>query len=45
MKYGLVVFKKGIVIDDDFHGERCNQILTQMNGCNIFLAIICGSKL
>jgi hypothetical protein len=24
MKYGLVVFIKGIIIDDDFHGERCN---------------------
>jgi hypothetical protein len=22
MKYGLRVFKKGIVIDDDLHGER-----------------------
>ncbi len=24
MKYGLLVFIKGIIIDDDFHGERCN---------------------
>jgi len=38
MKYGLVVFRKCIVIDDDFHGERCNQILTQMSGCNILLS-------
>jgi hypothetical protein len=33
MKYGLVVFRKGTVTNDNFHGERCNRILTQMSGC------------
>ncbi len=28
--------QRNIVIDDDFHGERCNQLFTQMSGCNIF---------
>jgi len=26
-KYELGAFRKGIVIDDDFHGERCNILL------------------
>jgi hypothetical protein len=38
VKYGLGVFKRNTVIDDDFHGERCNQLFTQMNGCNIFFS-------
>jgi hypothetical protein len=37
MKYGMGVFKKGTVINDDPHKERCSQILTQMRGCSIFL--------
>jgi hypothetical protein len=37
MKYGLVVFRKGTITDDDFHGKRCNRILTEISGCNIFL--------
>jgi len=37
MKYGLRVFRKGIVIDNDIHGERFNQLFTQMSGCNILL--------
>ncbi len=35
MKYGLEVFKEGIVIDD-IHREKCTQLLTQMSECNIF---------
>jgi hypothetical protein len=45
MKYGLVVFKKGMVIDDDIQIEKCSQIRTQMNGWSVFLVPICGSKL
>jgi len=37
MKYGLGVFRKGIVIDNDLQGERCSRLLTQMSGCSIFL--------
>jgi len=37
MKYGLGVFKKGTITDDDLHGERCNQLFTQMSGCSILL--------
>jgi predicted HD phosphohydrolase len=37
MKYGIMVLKEGTIIDDDFHEERCSQILTQMSGCSIFL--------
>ncbi len=37
MKYGLVVFRKGIITDNDFHGKRCSRIFTQMNGCSILL--------
>jgi hypothetical protein len=37
MKYELVVFKEGRLIDDNLYGERCSQILTQMSGCNILL--------
>jgi hypothetical protein len=36
VKYGLVVFKEGVVTGNDFHGKRCGQIFTQMSGCNIF---------
>jgi hypothetical protein len=36
MKYGLGVFKEGIIIDDNLHEKKCSQILTQMSGCNIF---------
>jgi hypothetical protein len=36
VKYGLGVFRKGIVTNDDLHGKRCNQIFTQMSGHNIF---------
>ncbi len=35
MKYGLVVFKEGTIIDEKIHGERCNQNFIQMGGCNI----------
>ncbi len=35
MKYGLVVFGKNTIIDDDLHEKICNQIITQMSGCNI----------
>ncbi len=35
MMYELMVFKEGIVIDNNLHGEICNPILTQMSGCNI----------
>jgi len=38
MKYGLGVFREGRIIDDDLHIERCSQLLTQMNGCNILLS-------
>jgi len=38
MKYGLVVFKGNIVIDDDLHKERCSKILTYMNECSILLS-------
>jgi hypothetical protein len=38
VKYGLGVFKESIVIDDDFHEERCNQLLTQMNGCSVLFS-------
>jgi len=36
MKYGHVVFREDIVINDDVHGKRYYQIFTQMSGCNIF---------
>jgi hypothetical protein len=29
MKYGLVVFIEITIIDDDVHGEKSSQILTQ----------------
>jgi hypothetical protein len=35
MKYGLVVFKKGKVSNNNLHGKKCSQIVTQMSGCNI----------
>ncbi len=35
VKYGLGVFRKGIVTDDDLHEKICNPILTQMSGCSI----------
>jgi hypothetical protein len=38
MKYGLGVFKEMIVIDDNLHGEKCSQLLTQLSGCSIFLS-------
>ncbi len=37
MKYGMGVFKEGIIIDDDLHIDRSSQLLTQMRGCSIFL--------
>jgi hypothetical protein len=37
VKYGIGVFRKGIVTNDNLHEERFNQLLTQMNGCNILL--------
>jgi hypothetical protein len=37
MKYEVVVFKEGTIIDDNLYGEKCSQILTQMSGCNILL--------
>ncbi len=30
-------FRKGIILDDDLHGERCNLLLVWMNECNILL--------
>jgi hypothetical protein len=30
--------KKHTIIDDDFHGKKCNQIFTQMNGYNILIS-------
>jgi len=44
MKYGLRVFKKNIVIDNDLHGKRCSWLLTQIKGSTCFLAIIYGSE-
>jgi len=38
VKYGLVVFREGTIIDDNFHEKKCSQMLTQMNGCNIFFS-------
>jgi hypothetical protein len=38
MKYGLGVFREGIVIDDNFHKEKCSQLLTQVSGCNILFS-------
>jgi hypothetical protein len=38
MEFGLVVFKEGTITNDDLHGDRWSQILTQMNGCSIFLS-------
>jgi hypothetical protein len=35
MKYGLAVFKEGIVTNNYFHGEKCSQMFIQMNGCSI----------
>ncbi len=36
--YGLGVFKEGTIIDDDFHEERCSQLLIWMSGCSILLS-------
>jgi hypothetical protein len=30
------VFKKGMILDDDLHGERCNRLFIRMNKCNKF---------
>jgi hypothetical protein len=38
VKYGLVVFKEGTIINENFHEERCSQIFIQMNGYNILLS-------
>jgi hypothetical protein len=38
MKYGLKVFKKNIIINDDLHQERCNRLLTQISVCSILLS-------
>jgi hypothetical protein len=38
VKYGLGVFKEGIVINNDLHKKRYNQLLIQMKGCSIFLS-------
>jgi hypothetical protein len=35
VKYGLMVFRESTIVNNGFHGEKCNQILTQMSGCNI----------
>jgi hypothetical protein len=39
MKYGLMVFREGTIIDDDIHRKRCSQIITQMSGCNIYFQL------
>jgi hypothetical protein len=36
--YGLRLLKIGMVIDNDFHEERCNRLLTQNSECNIFFS-------
>jgi hypothetical protein len=36
--YGLGVFRKGIVLNDDLHIGSWNQLLIQMNGCNILFS-------
>ncbi len=38
VKYGLGVFREGIITNNDLHEERFNRLLTQMNGCNILLS-------
>jgi hypothetical protein len=38
VKCGLGVFKEGTITGDNLHGEKCNRLLTQMSGCNIFLS-------
>jgi len=35
---GLGVFKKSIVINNDLHQERCNQLLIQISVCSILLS-------
>jgi hypothetical protein len=36
--YGLMLLKIGMVIDNDFHEERCNRLLTQISECNILFS-------
>jgi hypothetical protein len=38
VKYGLGVLKEGIIIDKNLHKEICNELFTQMNGCNTFFS-------
>jgi hypothetical protein len=38
MKYGLVVFREGIITYDNLHIERCSRIFTQMSGCSVFFS-------
>jgi len=38
VKYGLGVFKEGIVIHDDLHEKKCNWLLTQKRGCDILIS-------
>jgi hypothetical protein len=35
VKYGLGVFKKGIVINNNLHEEKCNRLFIQMSGSSI----------
>jgi len=37
VKYGLGVFRKCIVTNDDLHGGRCDWLFIQMRGCCILL--------
>jgi hypothetical protein len=36
--YGLRFLKTSMVIDNDFHEKRCNQLLTQIIECNILFS-------
>jgi hypothetical protein len=38
MKYGLGVFREGMITYNNLHREKYNRILIQMNGCNIFFS-------
>jgi hypothetical protein len=38
MKYGMGLFRKGTLIDDDLHIEICSRLFTQMRGCSILLS-------
>ncbi len=44
VKYGSMVFKEITISNNNLHKNICNQILTQMNGCNIFLDHNIGIK-